>query len=121
MPRTNLHIGRHGEYYVCALLEAVGVEATRSDGDFDVIGLLPSGKLVKIEVKTCSAPRRRDRSYGFGINKGSPDVYALYAFDLGIVVFEPAEKMRALTYVSRSRSHFTQEAQEASLKALLDF
>ena len=67
-------MGRSGEYYVCHLLERAGCEATRSDGQFDVVAVRPDGQLISVEVKTCHT--LRGSSAGFNIGKSRADWFA---------------------------------------------
>jgi len=73
--RQATSIGRSGEYYVCYLLERAGLEATRSDGRFDVVAVRPDGRIISIEVKTCYTARKA--SVGFRIGNSSADWFAL--------------------------------------------
>ena len=75
MPRRSTSVGRSGEYYVCYLLERAGLEATRSDGLFDIVAVRPDGRIISVEVKTCLSPRWA--SAGFGIGKSAADWFAL--------------------------------------------
>lgn len=117
-----MHIGRHGEYHVCALLEAVGVEAIPLGGDhnFDIIGLLPSGKMAKIEVKTASQTQERG-SFSFYMGKGEPEWLALYAMPTGCVLFMPVAEVGKRKFIRVTVDKFTPDAQANSLAALLDF
>lgn len=74
MNREPTSIGRSGEYYVCYLLECVGCEATRSDGQFDIVAVRPDGRIISVEVKTCYTTR--GTSAGFRIGKSSADWFA---------------------------------------------
>jgi len=73
--RQATSVGRSGEYYVCYLLERAGLEATRSDGLFDVVAVRPDGRIISIEVKTCYTTR--GASAGFRIGNSSADWFAL--------------------------------------------
>jgi len=73
--RQATSVGRSGEYYVCYLLERAGLEATRSDGLFDVVAVRPDGRIISIEVKTCYTAR--GASAGFRIGNSSADWFAL--------------------------------------------
>jgi len=53
----------------------VGCEATRSDGQFDVVAVRPDGRIISIEVKTCYT--ERGASAGFRIGNSSADWFAL--------------------------------------------
>ena len=75
MPRRSTSVGRSGEYYVCYLLERAGLEATRSDGLFDIVAVRPDGRIISVEVKTCYTPRLS--SAGFRIGGSSADWFAL--------------------------------------------
>ena len=75
MSRQATSVGRSGEYYVCYLLERAGLEATRSDGLFDVVAVRPDGRIISIEVKTCYTTR--GASAGFRIGNSSADWFAL--------------------------------------------
>ena len=75
MSRQATSVGRSGEYYVCYLLERAGLEATRSDGLFDVVAVRPDGRIISIEVKTCYTAR--GASAGFRIGNSSADWFAL--------------------------------------------
>ena len=80
MPRRATSIGRAGEYYVCYALERAGLEATRSDGLFDIVAVRPDGRIISVEVKTCLTPR--GASVGFRIGNSSADWFA-FCIDRG--------------------------------------
>jgi len=112
-------IGRAGEYHVCALLERHGIEASRVDGKFDLIAVLPSGKILRMEVKT--ANRNNRGSYQFLRGKSECDYFALLNNEAMIVRMFPVhhpfiQGKRTIRLLDRD---FTEEAAAADMQALL--
>lgn len=99
-PRTN-KIGRVGEFYVAYVLERQGVECHHVDRfGMDLWCRLPNERLVTVEVKTCTTPRRRGahrQNYYFSTNSRNADWYALVALDIERVMFIPMYEITAKT------------------------
>ena len=120
MRLSSTQIGRSGEYYVCHLLEVAGIEVTRIDGQFDLLAVLPSGRLVRIEVKTATRHMR-----GFSVfHRGMSvcDFWALYSVEAGIVRIVQNDSQ----YVRPKRirvpvGDFTEELAQQDIEALLAF
>ena len=76
--RSPTQKGRAGEHYVCFLIERAGLEAVRVDGRADLHVTLPSGRILRVEVKTST--KIHNRVYKFHIGNSKADVFALVAF-----------------------------------------
>jgi len=110
--------GRAGEYFVCELLERHGIEATRVDGMFDVLAVMPSGRKISVEVKTCGSPSRNRAQ--FCVGKGEPDVYAFVYYTVRLARFIPTSDVRmsgAKIYIRESQ--FTEERQADDIKMMV--
>jgi hypothetical protein len=88
--------GRAAEHLVCYLLELNGIDAHHLNSTTDVLAIVKSGKVLRIEVKAANpAPTRR---HGFvyrfqANNKGRADFYAFVAADLEAAVFAPSREI----------------------------
>jgi hypothetical protein len=113
-------IGRAGEYYVCHLLEVAGIEVTRIDGQFDLLAVLPSGRLARIEVKTATRPSRGVSIYHKG---GSAcDFWALYSIEAGVVRIVSNDSQYVKEKVIRvPQGDFTEDLARQDIDALLAF
>jgi len=112
-------VGRSGEYYVCHLLERAGCEATRSDGQFDVVAVRPDGRLISIEVKTCHT--RHGPSAAFRIGKSKADWFAFCVdSDRGpTVIFMRGDDQRmSQTLIRIKAADFTPAALTETLREL---
>ncbi len=116
--RRSIRIGRAGEYFVCHILELAGIEATRSDGQFDVIALRTDGTMASVEVKTCATIVTTNRvRFNIGISKA--DWWALYAMPLGLVLFMRGDDDRLnCRNMTLRTTDFTTDAQTKSLREL---
>jgi hypothetical protein len=93
-------VGLAGEYLVCFELTRRGVLACNNiiaSAGYDVIGDYGRGRLIKIQVKTVSAPASKDaypapekwyKFKGLASAIACCDVFAFVALDIGGVVFE---------------------------------
>ena len=109
-------IGRVGEHYVAYLLETIGLETLRVDGtgcDLHVT-TNSSGRVMRVEVKTCASKMLDQNTYRFHIGKSNAEVFVFVAiFDEPLVrmfLREDAPKW------SLNSSEFTLEAQQADLE-----
>lgn len=112
-------VGRSGEYYVCHLLERAGCEATRSDGQFDIVAVRPDGRLISIEVKTCHT--LRGSSAAFYIGNSNADWFAFCVdSDRGpMVIFMRGDDQRMSQRSIRIRAaDFTPAALTETLREL---
>ena len=112
-------VGRSGEYYVCHLLERAGCEATRSDGQFDVVAVRPDGRLISIEVKTCHT--LRGPSAAFHIGKSKADWFAFCVdSDRGpMVIFMRGNDQRmSQAFIRVNAADFTPAALTETLREL---
>ena len=108
-------VGRVGEHYVAYLLESVGLEALRVDGTgCDLHVTTNSGRVMRVEVKTCASRMLEKNTYRFHIGKSNAEVFAFVAiFD------EPMVRMflrKDAPKWSLNSSEFTLEAQQADLE-----
>ena len=116
--RRSIRVGRAGEYFVCHILELAGIEATRSDGQFDVIALRTDGTMASVEVKTCATIVTTNRvRFNIGISKA--DWWALYAMPLGLVLFMRGDDDRLnCKHMTLRTTDFTTDTQTKSLREL---
>jgi hypothetical protein len=111
-------VGRAGEFFAAYKLQMAGVEVHHHDAAFDLIAILPSGKMLRVEVKTASAPKHSG-TYGFMIGGSRADLFVFAALDVGLVrVLRPCsigEKRMIYFPVSE----FSTENEAADLAAIL--
>ena len=116
--RRPTQVGRAGEFFAAYKLQMAGVEVHHHDAAFDLIAILPSGNMLRVEVKTASAPKHR-RRYGFQIGGSKADLFVFAALDVGLVrVLRPCsigEKRMIYFPVSE----FSTENEAADLAAIL--
>lgn len=109
--------GRAAEHLVCYLLELNGIDAHHLNSTTDVLAIVKSGKVLRIEVKASNpAPSRRAGSvYRFNANnKGRADFYAFVAADLEVAIFSPSREITKQT-VSIPQRDFSWEQQVQTL------
>lgn len=114
--------GRLGELLAVYALEKAGVQAVRVDREeVDLWARTPTGRLLTLQVKTCSQPLRdRDRPlrYRFSIEHGTTaDLFALVALDRECMIISPTFQPRGLGHLKPET--FTEAAQAASIKEFL--
>jgi hypothetical protein len=120
-------IGRAGEFLVASILEARGIRASHvAIHGTDLWVETPSGRMLRVQVKTSSKPakeqRGNSRAYRF-LNPSrprsgvpEPHIYCLVALDLGLmVVVSRMAKGGSRVAVSR----FTEAEQEAGIAEYL--
>jgi len=117
MPLLPTQIGRAAEYLVCHILECHGIEAHHLNSTTDVLAVVASGRVIRLEVKAAN-PRDGHKSYRFlSNNNGRSDYYAFVAFDQGRVIFIPSDKVvKKSTTIPHDQ--FTPERQHATLAIL---
>jgi len=114
--RSPTQKGRAGEHYVCFLIEQAGLEAVRVDGRADLHVTLPSGRILRVEVKTST--KIHNRVYKFHIGRSKADLFAFVAFgDIPMVRFFKVEDIPKWSLPVKC---FTIENQEADLKWLVE-
>lgn len=95
-----------------------GIEVHHHDAAFDLIAITPSGKMLRVEVKTASGPKHSG-SYGFMRGGSDADVFVFAALDVGLVkALRPCSigDKRMIYFPS---SEFTIENEAADLAAIL--
>jgi hypothetical protein len=105
--------GRAAEHLVCYLLELNGIDAHHLNSTADILAIVKSGKVLRIEVKAANpTPARRAGSvYGFHANnKGRADFYAFVAVDLEAAIFAPSREITK-QFISIPQSDFSWEQQ----------
>jgi hypothetical protein len=112
-------VGRLGELLTVYELERAGIQAAHVDREeIDVWARTKSGRLLTIQVKTCSEPQRdrtRPLRYRFSVEKGTTaDLFACVALDREVVLFFPTTGRRGLGHLKPDS--FTLEAQSASIE-----
>ena len=111
-------MGRAGEFFAAYKLQMAGIEVHHHDAAFDLIVILPSGNMLRAEVKTASAPKY-GRMYGFQIGGSKADLFVFAALDVGLVkVLRPCSigEKRMIYF---SASEFSTENEAADLAAIL--
>jgi len=117
MPLLPTQIGRAAEYLVCHILECYGIEAHHLNSTTDVLAVVASGRVIRLEVKAAN-PRGGYGSYRFlSNNKGKSDYYAFVAFDQSRVIFIPSDRVVGIT-MTIAQNQFTPERQHATLAIL---
>ena len=112
-------VGRSGEYYVCHLLERAGCEATRSDGQFDVVAVRPDGRLISIEVKTCHTLHGPSAAFRIGNSKADWFAFCVDSERGPMVMFMRGDDTRASqTFVRIRAADFTPAALTETLREL---
>jgi len=108
-------VGRVGEHYVAYLLESVGLETLRVDGTgCDLHVTTNSGRVMRVEVKTCATTMVKKNVYRFHIGNSNAEVFVFVAMFDG----EPLVRMflrEDAPKWSLNSSEFTLEAQQADL------
>jgi hypothetical protein len=117
MPLLPTQIGRAAEYLVCHILECNGIEAHHLNSTTDVLAVVASGRVIRLEVKA-SNPKGDCKSYRFlSNNNGRSDYYAFVAFDQGRVIFMPSDRVVSKS-MTIAHDQFTPERQHATLAIL---
>lgn len=95
-----------------------GVEVHHHDAAFDLIAILPSGNMLRVEVKTASAPKH-SRRYCYLIRRSKADLFVFAALDVGLVrVLRPCSiGKKQMIYFPVSE--FSTENEAADLAAIL--
>lgn len=117
---SKTQIGRAAEFLVCYTLQLNGIECYHVNSTTDVIVTVPSGRLLRIEVKSATAPspRKHAKAYRFFVSKtNNSDWYALVALDTGLMIFMPRSSITTQTITIRE-SRFTAERQADTLQKL---
>ena len=116
--RRSTQVGRAGEFFAAYKLQMAGVEVHHHDAAFDLIAILPSGKMLRVEVKTASEPKH-GRKYGFLIGGSKADLFVFAALDVGLVkVLRPCSiGNKRMIYFPVSE--FSTENEAADLAAIL--
>ena len=111
-------IGRAAEFLVCYTLQVNGIECYHVNSTTDVIATVPSGKLIRLEVKGATSIQTGKQSYRFLASKtDNSDWYALVALDLCLMIFMRKLQIKTKT-VSIHKSEFTSEHQAETLQQL---
>lgn len=117
---SNTQIGRAAEFLVCYTLQLNGIECYHVNSTTDVIATVASGRLLRVEVKSSTAPmsRKSDDAYRFHIGKTkNADWYALVALDIGLMIFMQRSHIKKQTMTIRE-SQFTEDMQVDTIQKL---
>ena len=119
---SSTQIGRAAEFLACYTLQINGIECYHVNSTTDIIATVPSGKMIRLEVKAATAPRPRPRSgddaYLYFTSKtDNSDWYALVALDIGLMIFMPRSHIKT-KLITAHMSEFTHERQAETLKQL---
>tara|TARA_R100001443_G_scaffold68655_2_gene77339 strand:- start:2950 stop:3330 length:381 start_codon:yes stop_codon:yes gene_type:complete len=114
--------GRTGEYLAAFLLsDHYNIESSivTTTGD-DLWCKLPDGRLVKIQVKTASAPIKGRNKYFFQTSTlKTSDFYCFVSLDKQFFLMKPIKWLRKREGVRFSPSQFTLEKMHQSVKECL--
>jgi hypothetical protein len=111
-------IGRAAEFLVCYTLQINGIECHHANSTTDVIATVPSGRLIRLEVKAATSTRIGGSSYHYLASRtDNSDWYAFVALDIGLMVFMPKSHIKTKTVTIR-QSEFTSQHQAETLKQL---
>ena len=114
--KSAIRTGRAGEHYVAYLIEKVGLEASRVDGACDLHVTLRSGRVLRVEVKTCTRLSRHG-AHTFRKGGSRADVFAFVSMiGAPIVRLLPASVVKHKLITLRG---FTEAQQEADIVWLL--
>lgn len=114
--------GRAAEYLVCYMLELNGIEAHHLNSTTDILAVVKSGRVIRLEVKASNNPKQRATgvNYNFMIkNTNNADWIAFVALDIEAVIFMPIDMVKNQT-VTLYRQDFAQDAQISTLQKLGD-
>tara|TARA_S200000501_G_C20261962_1_gene498977 strand:+ start:119 stop:508 length:390 start_codon:yes stop_codon:yes gene_type:complete len=124
MAKTNIFIGRAGEFYAAFILERHGIRTTHVDLPHDDLWChTPSGDLVRVQVKACSKAivhgvksRPARYSFQFGPHRNIYDgVYILVALDKKLcLAFRRDDKIGRTLKIKPNM--FTEYAQTQTIK-----
>lgn len=113
--RSTKQKGRAGEHYVAYLLEGAGLEALRVDGTgCDLHVTTHSGRVMRVEVKTCTVMKRDKNTLRFHIGNSNAEVFAF----VSLIGRQPLVRLferDAVPKWSLPLRQFTEEAQKADL------
>lgn len=115
--------GRTGEYLAAFLLsDHYNIESSivTTTGD-DLWCKLPDGRLVKIQVKTASAPQRDRNKYFFQTSTlKTSDFYCFVSLDKQFFLLKPIKWLRKREGVRFSPNQFTLEKMHESVEKSLN-
>ena len=118
--RRSTQVGRAGEFFAAYKLQMAGVEVHHHDAAFDLIAILPSGKMLRVEVKTASSPRHsRRRMYGFQMGGSKADLFVFVALDVGLIRALRPCSIGGRRMIYFPTSEFSTENEAADLAAIL--
>ena len=95
-----------------------GVEVHHHDAAFDLIAILPSGNMLRVEVKTASAPKH-SRMYGFRRGGSKADLFVFAALDVGLIRALRPCSIGEGRMIYFPTSKFSTENEAADLAAIL--
>jgi len=121
--RGTTETGRTAEFLVCYVLQCNGIEAHHINASTDVIAILKTGKMIRIEVKGASQPVKRGHrsSYIFGKNlSDNAEWYAFVALDREAVFFVPNDMAKKGQSVTIKALFFTSDEQKRSVESIIN-
>lgn len=111
-------IGRAAEFLVCYTLQINGIECHHANSTTDIIAIVPSGRLIRLEVKASTSIRAGSKSYHFLASRtNNSDWYAFVALDIGLMIFMRVSSIKTQAVTIR-QSEFTIQHQTETLKQL---
>lgn len=119
---SSTQTGRAAEYLVCYKLEIAGIEAHHLNSTTDILAVLKSGRVIRLEVKASNNPKQKSTGiiYNFHVlSTDNADWFAFVALDMEAVIFMPSDMVTAKT-VTLYRQDFTQDIQTSTLQQMGD-
>jgi len=120
MELRSTQTGRAAEYLCCYLLELNGIEAHHLNSTTDILAVVPSGRVVRLEVKASNTPAHKksgDKYRFLARNAGRSDWYVFVALDIQLMIFMPSAEVKNKT-ITIDGSAFTELAQSSTLSAM---
>tara|TARA_R110000744_G_scaffold273416_2_gene386616 strand:- start:4 stop:372 length:369 start_codon:yes stop_codon:yes gene_type:complete len=116
--RYQISVGRAGEFFVAYKLQLANLEVSHVDGSCDLHVMLPSRRLLRLEVKTALAVTKYG-SYKFNKGGSDSDFYAMVALpEKQLRIFHISEITAKFTLTFRP-ADFTQQAEDDDIAKLM--
>ena len=99
-----------------------GIEAHHLNSTTDILAVVNSGRVIRLEVKASNNPKQKSTGiiYNFHVlSTDNADWFAFVALDMEAVIFMPSDMVTAKT-VTLYRQDFAQDAQISTLQKLGD-
>jgi len=119
IPRPHDHIGtgRAGEFLAASKIEAAGLETSHTNASCDLHVTLPSGRVLRVEVKTSSKISKYG-SYRFHRGGSNAEVFVFVSLPLSLIrIFDVAE-IEGKKTITIQPTDFTQQAEDEDIAGL---